>query len=117
MKGWIGLERLKIYAYHGVYDFEREKGNTFTIDIKVLTDITEAASDDELSSTVNYEEVYRICKEQMEKQAQLLEHVAFRIVTAIKEEISQVESVDIRILKEEPPIGGDCKGSFVHFIS
>lgn len=116
MKGWIGLERLKFYAFHGVYDYEQEKGNNFTLDIKVFADVSDSAKNDDLTSTINYEDLYTICKEEMAIPSKLLENVAYRIIQRIKSEVSNVEKVDLRVLKEEPPIGGECKGSFFHVI-
>ena len=41
---------------------------------------------------------------------QLLEHVAGRIADRVFAEFPKVMSLDLRITKLNPPLGGDCKG-------
>lgn len=53
----VTLTGLEVYAYHGVYDFEREQGQRFVIDAEVAVDLSGAAAGDELARTVNYAEL------------------------------------------------------------
>ena len=53
----ISLTGLEVFAYHGVYDFEREQGQRFIIDAEVAVDLSAAAAGDELARTVNYAEL------------------------------------------------------------
>lgn len=109
MPGKIILEGLEFHAYHGVYPHERDSGNWFEVDISVDTDFSEAARTDELSGTVNYETLFRIIKEEMEKPSRLLETVAENIVKNIFRDLARVESLSLKISKLNPPIGGKCK--------
>jgi dihydroneopterin aldolase len=43
----------------------------------------------------------------MEQPSQLLEHVAWRIAQALLERFPSVERVEIRVSKENPPMGAD----------
>ena len=109
MTGKIALEGLEFHAYHGVYPHERDSGNWFEVDVSVEADFTEGAANDELSGTVNYETLFRIVKEEMEKPSRLLETVAENIVNNVLEHLPKVGSVSLKIAKLNPPIGGKCR--------
>lgn len=108
MTGRIALEGLEFHAFHGVYPHERESGNWFEADIFVETTFPESVQDD-LSKTVNYETLYQVVKEEMEKPSRLLETVAEKIVARVLKELPSVEQVEIKIAKLNPPIGGKCR--------
>ncbi|MBX2969691.1 MAG: dihydroneopterin aldolase [Cyclobacteriaceae bacterium] len=113
MTGRVALEGLEFHAFHGVYPHERESGNWFEVDIAVETDFSSAAFQDDLAGTVNYETLFRIVKEEMDKPSKLLEKVAGKIIEDILDELPVVQSVDIKISKINPPIGGKCKRATV----
>jgi dihydroneopterin aldolase len=113
MTGRVALEGLEFHAFHGVYPHERESGNWFEVDIAVETDFPAAAFQDDLSGTVNYETLFAIVKEEMNKPSKLLETVAGKIIDDILQELPVVQSVDIKISKVNPPIGGKCKRATV----
>src|SRR5690606_40891539 len=99
MTGRVALEGLEFHAFHGVYPHERESGNWFEVDIAVETDFSAAAFQDDLSGTVNYETLFAIVKEEMNRPSKLLETVAGKIIDDILQELPVVQSVDIKISK------------------
>jgi 7,8-dihydroneopterin aldolase/epimerase/oxygenase len=107
--GRINLEGLEFHAFHGVYPHERDSGNWFEVDISVDADFADGAKTDELTGTVNYEILFQIVKEEMEVPSKLLETVAEKIVSRVLADLSSVESVQVKIAKLNPPIGGKCK--------
>jgi 7,8-dihydroneopterin aldolase/epimerase/oxygenase len=109
MTGKVALEGLEFHAYHGVYPHERDSGNWFEVDISVDTDFSSAADSDELTGTVNYETLFRIIKDEMEKPSKLLETVAEKIVRDVLAELPAVIQVDLKISKLNPPIGGKVR--------
>jgi 7,8-dihydroneopterin aldolase/epimerase/oxygenase len=113
MIGKISLEGLEFHAFHGVYPHERESGNFFEVDITVETDFTLAAKEDDLAGTVNYEILFKIVKEEMDAPSKLLETVAEKIVHHVLDSLPAVTSVDLKISKINPPIGGKCRRSAV----
>lgn len=113
MTGRVALEGLEFHAFHGVYPHERESGNFFEVDIAVETDFTRAAENDDLAGTVNYEILFRIVREEMDQPSRLLETVAGKIVNRVLGDLPAVLTVDIRISKLNPPIGGKCRRSTV----
>jgi len=116
MRGKIALEGLEFHAFHGVYPHERESGNYFTVDILVETDFTEGASTDDLDGTVNYETLFQIVKAEMEEPSRLLETVAEKIVRAVLDQLPPVVSVELKIAKLNPPIGGKCSKAVVSIV-
>lgn len=102
----ISLEGMEFYAHHGHYDDEQERGNKFVVDLHFETDSTKAATTDELSETVSYEEVYEIVKEQMAVRSKLLENVAQRIVDALKAKFTEITALELKLSKLNPPLKG-----------
>ena len=116
MTGKVALEGLEFHAFHGVYPHERESGNWFLIDISVDTDFSLAAEQDELNGTVNYETLFKIVKQEMEIPSKLLETVAENIVDNVLKTFPQVELVELKISKINPPIGGKCSKASITLV-
>lgn len=102
----IALEGMEFHAYHGCFAEEQVTGNTFFVDIYFETDTSEAENSDNLEATVNYAEIYEIIKAEMEIKSRLLEHVGKRIISSVKKQFPQIESIDLKVSKMNPPIGG-----------
>lgn len=113
MLGKVSLEGLEFHAYHGVYPHERSSGNKFEVDILVGTHFADSAFNNELSGTINYEDLYALVKEEMEKPAKLLEAVGHAIATRALGEFPEAVSVEVKISKFNPPIGGVCRKASV----
>lgn len=107
----IILKGVRIYAYHGVLPQERTVGAYFTIDLKLETDFSRAIETDELEGTISYADVLDIVKREMAIPSQLLEHVGGRIVKALHSEYNNINKVYLRLMKENPPMGGDLIGA------
>src|SRR5687767_2960065 len=116
MIGRVALEGLEFRAFHGVYPHERESGNWFEVDIAVETDFSLAANTDELVGTVNYETLFKIVKAEMERPSKLLETVTEKIATDVLELFPNALSVEFKISKINPPIGGKCKKATVSLL-
>ncbi len=105
------LKNLRFNAYHGVLPQERIVGAFYRVDLEVWFDYSQAMRTDDLADTIDYTGIYEVVKEQMGIPSKLLEHVANRIVVSLLEKYGQIERVDIRLLKERPPIEGiECDG-------
>lgn len=50
----ITLTGIRVQANHGVFDFERQNGQEFIVDVIAWLDLSAAASADDLLRTVNY---------------------------------------------------------------
>lgn len=113
MTGKISLEGLEFHAYHGVYAHERSSGNKFEVDIAVEAILNETVLQDDLSGTINYETLYGLVKTEMEKPSKLLETVGYAIANSVLNSLPDVQHVEIKISKFNPPIGGVCKKATV----
>ena len=102
---YIRLEGMKFYAYHGVLPQENLVGANYYIDLKLKTDFSHAAETDELEGTVNYADIHTAVKEEMRITSQLLEHVCQRIASRIFHDFPTIETIDISLFKENPPMG------------
>jgi len=108
--GRIILEDMEFYAYHGCFAEEQIIGGKFLITIKIVTDTSEAEKTDNITKTVNYQEVYAVIKKEMELKSKLLEHVASRIADAVKNHFPAVEEISVKVTKINPPVGGKMGG-------
>ena len=106
MKGTIELKGLQFHAYHGCFDFEREEGTDYIVDFEAELDISKAAETDRLEDTLDYGRVCDIIAEQMDIPSNLLEHVAGRIIAAVRKEYPEVGHMSLRITKKYPPVEG-----------
>jgi dihydroneopterin aldolase len=52
-------------------------------------------------------------KEEIQKPSALLEHVAGRIVNAINQSFPAIQTIDLTLTKQNPPMGADCEGAGV----
>lgn len=50
----IAVRGIEAYGYHGVLPEERQKGQSFVVDIEIGIDVTDAAASDDLAKTVDY---------------------------------------------------------------
>ncbi len=113
MTGKIILEGLEFHAYHGVYPQERSSGNKFEVDVSVETQIDPSAFADDLSGTINYEDLYLVIKAEMASPSKLLERVGHAIAEKILSTFPGALIVRVNISKFNPPIGGVCRKATV----
>ena len=77
----IIIKNLKVYAYHGVNDFEKQNGQIFLIDVKLkFKSLSKPCFSDNLNVTVSYSKVIKtVSKVAAEKKYNLLETLAEKI--------------------------------------
>ncbi len=109
----IGLEKIEFYAYHGYSEAERKIGCRFELDIVLTLALDELHWKDTIDNTIDYEVVYKLCKEEMKVEQRLIETVALRIITRVKSLSDKIEKVFVRLKKIDPPIRGHIRSAFV----
>lgn len=109
----IYLEDVKIYAYHGVLPEENIIGTYYILNLEIHTDLWIAAESDDLNDTISYAEINEIIHDEMKINSKLLEHVAGRIITKIREKFDQISYIKLRITKTSPPMKGEMKGASI----
>jgi dihydroneopterin aldolase len=111
--GLIGVEGLQFYSHHGYHKEEQVLGGKYVVDIYMHVDVTEAAALDQLTKTINYEQIYQITKTEMEAHSKLIEHVCKRILDAIKANFTSITNIKVRVSKHNPPLRGNVERVFV----
>ncbi|MDF2787238.1 dihydroneopterin aldolase [Neobacillus niacini] len=103
----IFVNQMEFYGYHGVFPEETKLGQRFVVDLMVLVDLKKAGQTDELEYSVNYGELFQVCKEVVEgKPYKLVEAVAEKIAETVLGQFTLVSEVTIKVIKPDPPIPG-----------
>ncbi len=104
--GLIQLEDMEFFSFHGCFKEERIIGNRFLVTVSFETDTTIAEETDDLSKTVNYQNIYKLVKKEMEITSKLLENVSSRILKRIIEQFPDITNIYVKISKIHPSLGG-----------
>ncbi len=105
---YIHLNDMEFYGYHGALPEENKLGQRFRLTVSLATDLAEAGQTDDLSKTMNYAEVYEMCKNIVEGEAvHLIETVAETVAGTIMTDFAEkVIGVRVVLIKPDPPIHG-----------
>lgn len=103
----ITLNKMAFYGYHGVFPEETRLGQRFFVDLMVETDLKKAGKTDNLEDSINYAELYQVCKDVVEgKPFKLVEAVAEKIAGEMLSHFEAISQVTVRLIKPDPPIPG-----------
>ncbi len=103
----IIIKGLRVYAYHGVKDAEKEKGQPFELDVTLRLDLSAAGATDDLTRTVNYSTVSkRIVAVMLAEKNDLIERAATRVTEMVLAEFP-VEEVTVCLKKPRAPVPAD----------
>ena len=100
----IQLTGLRVFAFHGVLNGEREVGQEFVIDTKLELDLSAAAQSDDVTDTIHYGELaVAIASAVQRDPVNLIESVAQRVVD-LALAYSSVTRVTVTVHKPSAPI-------------
>ncbi len=102
----ITIEGMEFYAPIGHFKEEQIIGTHFEVDLSFTTATENAEVSDNLEDTVDYSKVYGIVKNVMKEQCNLLEHVCYKILTAMTREFNEIQSAKVKVSKLNPAMGG-----------
>jgi dihydroneopterin aldolase len=106
----ISIKGLRVFAHHGVFEFERTNGQDFFIDASVWLDGKAAAANDDLAKTVNYGELANaLVANAKTNPVDLLETLATRLLELVMSfgggaETGIVKKAKITVHKPQAPI-------------
>ncbi|MCI5958504.1 MAG: 2-amino-4-hydroxy-6-hydroxymethyldihydropteridine diphosphokinase [Lachnospiraceae bacterium] len=101
----IRIDRLKVFAHHGVYPEESQQGQNFYVSAILDVDTREAGLKDELSESVDYGSVCMFIDKYMKANTyKLLEAVAENLAREILLKYLPVQSITLKISKPQAPI-------------
>ncbi|MBB5149527.1 MULTISPECIES: dihydroneopterin aldolase [Ureibacillus] len=115
---YIHLRDMQFYGYHGVLPEETMLGQRFRVTVSLAVNTKKAGETDDLQYTVNYVEVYELCKSIMEGEPfQLIEAAAETIASSILQKYEgQVFGCKVELIKPDPPIPGHYKEVAVEIV-
>lgn len=104
MTDQLAVRGIEVFAHHGVFEHERNDGQTFVIDLLLGLDTAPAAAGDDLSQTVDYGSLVADVVSAVSKDpVDLIETVAQRIADVCLTR-EQVEWVEVTVHKPHAPI-------------
>ncbi len=107
--GTLEINNLKYRCKHGYHDFERESGNTFSVDVVFETDLSKAGSTDNLEHALDYSRACSIISGIMHgPPVRLVERLLHKIGASLFDEFPEAASVLVRLRKHQPPLPEQC---------
>lgn len=100
----VALEDLRFFSYHGLFPEEKILGNWYTLTVTLSKDV-ELGFHDQLANTVDYGELYAICKRHMSVPVDLLETICERVAFDMREFCPNFIKIEIKLSKLNPPLG------------
>lgn len=101
----IFIKGLEVFANHGVYKEEQEKGQKFLVNAILYFDTAKAGRSDELEDSVDYGKVCQLINDFMTQyRMNLLETIANRLARKILMAYPELEAVTLEIEKPQAPI-------------
>lgn len=102
----IRIEDLEVYAYHGVYEEEKDKGQKFLVSADMYLSTRQAGLNDDLESSVNYGDVCQLITDVMTlDKYDLIETAAEHVAREILLEFGLIEKLTLQIKKPDAPVG------------
>ena len=98
----IRLNKMKIFAYHGVHAEETVVGTEFEVSVQIT--FAENKKIEALADTLNYVNVYGLIKDNFSKPVPLLETLAQNISEEIYKVDERITSINITIDKLNAPM-------------
>jgi dihydroneopterin aldolase len=100
----IALTGLRVPGRHGVYDFEREQGQDFVVDVVLELDTRPAAASDDVADTVHYGELASaLAKVVGGEPVHLLETLAEQLAEVCLSD-PRVGAAEVTVHKPQAPI-------------
>lgn len=105
---YILLSKMRFFGHTGCFEEEKLNGQTFYVTVKLGFNSILGSYTDKLTDTINYAEVYDICKNIVTSFSNdLIEYLAGSIADKILDFDSRIEEVEVTVSKPEAPVDGD----------
>ena len=109
----VRLNNMTFYGHHGCLESEKRDGNWFRVDFAYDYDMRKAIRTDDLLDAIDYSEIYEIIKQEMAVPANLLEHLAGRILDALTDRFPKISYAELTVTKFNPPLDGPVESTSV----
>jgi dihydroneopterin aldolase len=109
MSDRILLRSMRFEGHHGVGDEERALPQEIEVDLEVEADLAEAGASDDLTATIDYGPLIRLCRDVVEDGSfHLLEGIAEAIASAVLASTTAT-AVTVRVRKLAVPVDADVE--------
>lgn len=104
--GIVTIKSMRFRAKHGVLPEEKQRGNSFEVDVIAEVDILPAGESDDLTRTFDYSRAHAIATQVMDgASVDLIESLVMRIGGGILAESHGITELTVAVRKLNPPIG------------
>ena len=103
----IKIVNMMFYGFHGIYEYEREQGQKFYVDVELVTRDETGCSSDDPKDGIDAATVYSQVKDVVEnKRFELLQALASHIDERLLAAYPHLGAVTTRVRKPSVPISG-----------
>lgn len=104
----IILRGMRFTGTHGVLPSEQVSPQPFEVDVLLWTDLSRAASSDDLADTTDYGPIFELARRVVEEERfALIERLAGAIAEGVLAAAPAVTKVEVRVRKPEAPLPGE----------
>lgn len=104
----IIVKGLRLFAYHGVNEEEKQNGQDFVIDLTAELDLSNPCETDSLDDTVSYAKIIKTVRRVFTAEKyDLIEKCAGVIADAVLAEYPELTAVTVKVMKPDAPISAD----------
>ena len=105
----VRINQIDCYGYHGTHPAERELGQRFIIDLKMIYDAKQVIETDNIRYAVNYVDVYnKVTRIVEESQCQLIEALCALIGQEILNSFP-IQEIQVTVEKPKIPVKANLK--------
>jgi dihydroneopterin aldolase len=105
MSDFIEIKGISGFGYHGLFEHERQNGQSFAADVKLELQKKKASKSDDIADAVDYSEVAKLVYAQIVGEpVNLIEHLAQLIAQELLENFP-LKSVEVVLHKANAPVG------------
>lgn len=105
MSDRILVDRIAVFAHHGVLPEEARLGQRFYISLDCRLDLTAAGTSDDVADTVSYADLAEIARAiATDRRFALIEALAESIAATILARFPGIERIDVRVDKPAAPV-------------
>ena len=105
MSDFIEIRRIAGFGYHGLFEDERQNGQSFEVDVKLELKNKRAGKSDLITDAVDYSEVIRVVHLLIVGEpVNLIERLA-QIIATVLLDTFPIKSVEVVLHKANAPVG------------
>ena len=105
MSDKISIKGIQAHGYHGLLEDERKNGQLFIVDVEVELDLSEAAKNDDIKKSVDYNALAILIHNEITGPAvNLIESLAHRIGIKALKTFKEIDEIKVTVHKPKAPI-------------